>query len=721
MKQRQWCRDGMITTGDRLVSNSNHVDVFHGNFEYQLPEPKGIAASWFFLKAQTGNTHPGASLPFCAPSVCAYTGGYPTGYSPYWYNTHSRPVRIMDPEKPDAVGFSHFQQSGTGAMGFYYNYFIITPVAGDSKPQRFSRFPLENEKGSPGFYSCTLGEIPVSITAGKMSCCYRIIFPSGGGSIICDLELNGLFREGKCESPLGKVLSLEHGKDFLSAQIQYALPLSIFLRCPKAKSINPLSDGRIVINFDSGTADLFIGFSYNGINKAKINAESVSSFEETCENARIEWDRLLGAIEIDADAKQKEIFYSSLYHSLVKPCNITGDSPYWNDRSCWVDFATMWDMYKAQLPLIFSLYNDEAVSITDSIIKSADFCGFYPNEFCLQPPDEEANSQARALGWHSVFDAFTRGANADYITALELMEKNLNGKTNSDFLEKGITEPYPSHTWDLTCACFSAGLLAKALKKNDKATMFFKHSEKWLNILDNKTGLMIPQGRFYEGNNWNYSFRFLPQTAARIEYNKEAFIKNLDTFFGYGAPPIKQNTDPRNIIAMKAGEALCRFEGFNNETDMETPYTYIYAGRHDRTAEICRLGMEAMFNTGRGGICGNDDSGGLSAMYLCNTIGLFPASGLPYLFIGSPGNKESILHLRNGNVFTVRSINFNPGNFFVKSAKLNGKTLDRAWLWTDELMTGGNLDLEMSDKPEASNNRFWDIEPPPVENILRGM
>ncbi|MDR0311969.1 MAG: glycoside hydrolase family 92 protein [Treponema sp.] len=691
------------------MSFSDYVDVFHGNLEYDLPQPQGVAATWFFLKAQTGNTHPGATLPFGAPSVCPYTGGYPTGYTPYWINYHSRPDRIMDPAALQAVGFSHFHQSGTGAINFYYNYFIITPVAGELLPERFTRFALENEKGSPGFYSCTLGGIPVSIAAGKMACCYRVVFPSSGGSIIIDPELNGLFRGKKSEAPPGKLLSLELGNNHVAARIQYAFPLSAYLRCPKAKSINRLSDGRLAIRFDAGETELSLGFSYNGEERAKVNADCISGFGNTRDKARAEWDRLLGAVEIDADAEQRGVFYSCLYHSLVKPCNISGDSPYWNDESCWIDLATMWDAYKAQLPLIFTLYDKEGASLMNSMIKSARHLGFYPNCFILNPPDTDTDMQARALGWHSVYDAFVRGVPADYAAALDCMEKDINRSINNDFLKNGITTPYLSHTWDLSSACFSAGLLAKALKLSGKADLFFNYSENWSNILDKSTGLMFARGRFYEGNQWNYSFRLLPQTAARVADSRDFFIKNLDSFFGYGAPPVTQNTDPRNLEAMKAGEALSRFEGFNNETDMEAPYAYIFANRHDRTAELCRLGMDAMFAPGRGGICGNDDSGGLSGMYVCNTLGLFPASALPYLFIGSPGIKESSLRLRNNKVFTVRSKNFSSANFYVKKAALNGKALDRAWLWVEELMAGGVLDLEMSSQPEA-----WDKEPPPA-------
>ena len=691
---------------------TDYVDVFHGNLEYELPQPEGVAANWFFLKAQTGNTHPGASLPFSAPSVCSYTGGYPTGNSPYWKNYHSRPQRIMDPAKPYAAGFSHFHHSGTGAIGFYYNYFILTPVAGFSIPERFAGFPLENEKGTPGFYSCSLGGIPVSIAAGKMSCCYKIIFPSGGGVLICDPELNGLFSDKNCEAPFGKLISLDKGKDYAAALIQYALPLSVYLSCPQAQSIETLSDGRLAIRFNAGVTELSLGFSYNGMDRAKARVIEIHSFDEVRAGAHAEWEQLLGAIKIDTDENQaynnqREIFYSSLYHSLVKPCNITGDSPFWNDVPCWIDLATMWDAYKAQLPLLFTLYNDEGASLVNSMIKSADHFGHYPNCFCLNPHDS-TGIQARALGWHSVYDAFVRGVQADYEAALDMMEKDLNRASNEDFLKNGITEPYPSHTWDLTCACFAAGLLAKALNKNDKAAMFFRYSENWPRVLDKNTGLMTANGKFYEGNQWNYSFRLLPQTPERIAGGRNAFIKNLDAFFGYGAQPVTQNIDPFDLAGMNAGEALGRFEGFNNETDMETPYAYIYANRHDRTAEICRLGMKAMFARGKGGICGNDDSGGLSAMYICNTIGLFPASGLPYLFIGSPGVRESQISLRNGNTFSVMCKNSGSRNFYVKKAALNGKPLNRAWLWTKELMEGGSLELEMSSQPEP-----WDTETPP--------
>ena len=64
-----------------------HVDPFIGSAATDLPEPEGLAATWWWPKPQVGNTHPGATYPFGMVSACAYSGGYPTGYGPYQLNT----------------------------------------------------------------------------------------------------------------------------------------------------------------------------------------------------------------------------------------------------------------------------------------------------------------------------------------------------------------------------------------------------------------------------------------------------------------------------------------------------------------------------------------------------------------------------------------------------------------------------------------------------------
>ena len=103
-----------------------HVDPFIGTGATDLPEPHGLAATWWWPKPQVGNTHPGATFPFGMVSACAYSGAYPTGYGLYELNTEGVPPRLYD--RQIASGFTHFQQSGTGAIRKYYNYFRVTPM-----------------------------------------------------------------------------------------------------------------------------------------------------------------------------------------------------------------------------------------------------------------------------------------------------------------------------------------------------------------------------------------------------------------------------------------------------------------------------------------------------------------------------------------------------------------------------------------------------------------
>jgi hypothetical protein len=72
-----------------------HVDPFIGTAATDLPEPRGLAATWWWPKPQVGNTHPGATYPFGMVSACAYSGAYPTGYGLYDLNTEGIPPKFL--------------------------------------------------------------------------------------------------------------------------------------------------------------------------------------------------------------------------------------------------------------------------------------------------------------------------------------------------------------------------------------------------------------------------------------------------------------------------------------------------------------------------------------------------------------------------------------------------------------------------------------------------
>jgi putative alpha-1,2-mannosidase len=158
---------------------------------------------------------------------------------------------------------------------------------------------------------------------------------------------------------------------------------------------------------------------------------------------------------------------------------------------------------------------------------------------------------------------------------------------------------------------------------------------------------------------------------------------------------------------MAEGFALGRFEGLNNEPDIEAPYAYVYAGRPDRTAEVVRAAMRTQFHTGRGGLPGNDDSGGLASWFVWNAVGLFPVAGQGLYLIGSPLFRSITLALPGGTFRIVADGNSERA-IYVQVAELNGIPLGRAYLWHTELAAGGTLLLRMGESPSS-----WGQSPRP--------
>ena len=710
---------------------TEYIDPFLGNGAIDLPEPEGIAATWFFPKAQTGNTHPGACSPFGMVSACAYSGAYVTGYGLNTPNTHGQVALRFDDYC--ASGFTHFHHSGTGRIRVYYNYFRVTPLVGGLSGLG-TRWALEDQEARPGYYSAKLKDtgIKAELTVSPKAAFHRYIFPEpNDAKIVVDFSSGGLDFEGMGTIPTQAEVEVVSSNIAQGYIVMEDIPFYVYLEADfEADSCNLWSDDTeiqgesrlelddigendfkpfgVVFNTASGDGKelhLRIGFSLRSIDQAKRNMGEIGSksFDEVAEDVRRNWNEYCSRIVVEGGSEEvKEIFYSALYHSLIKPIDCSGESPFWDgDGALYVDFATMWDQYKTHLPLILSLYPEHGAAIVNSILSMAEYLGEFSNGLLLSRDFFGFENQARALAHHVIADAFNRRLDGiDWERALDLMITDIHKERNRDFLEGGIAHPY-THTLDLADACICTARIADYLGDEKTRQEMVELGRNWKNVYDPETAT-LGESKYYEGVAWNYSFRLMHDMVGRIGLYKseEDFVAALDSFFGYGGSPVKRPGDPKDIDFMKWGFSLNRFEGFNNEPDIEVPYAYIYAGRHDRTAEVVRAGMKYTFTTGRGGLPGNDDSGGLSSCYVWNAIGLFPVSGGALMLIGSP-LFDSVSIRFGGETFVVEGVDNSDENIYVLSATLNGKPIDRAYLSLDEVMAGGTLSLVMGPEPST--------------------
>lgn len=675
------------------------TDVFLGSSTIDLPTAERLAASWFFIKGITGNTHPGATLPFGKYSCCTYTSAYPTGYGCNWTNSCPWDMRHF-PEGARFKGLSHFHQSGTGAIGLYYNFALIIPYTGD-RPEQSGEDILE-EKACPGYYSVRSRAGKDSIlseaTVSSRSVYHCFTFPQKGGKIRLDLTNDGLNRiltgeVGKCLGGKIKIL----GDSDVSAELNLDERVHYFRLHFDGASVKCLLHGEDrlsdnEVSFETVDPHDFYGaeleasgttvlsrFSDSLVSADRADADisaDEGGFDAVRKAADRIWEDMLGKIEIDCDdPSEQEKFYSNLYQSLVKPSDRPKDSPIWPEDTYMVDFATMWDIYKTQLPLIFTLYPETGEKIIESFRLYEKHTGAFPHAVMVGGKTNWHWSQASMLAEYSICDAFWRGIKADYKSLMESIRRDMQRPEYADIIA-GKLPIMLTHWLDITEACGDVADMADALGLGDDAQKLRKVSERWSEAFDPATGLLRKDDHwYYEGNHWNYSFRLLRHMKKRMDIvGRDAYIDLLDRFFGF--------KDPMDMSG--------RFEGFNNESDMEAPFAYHAAGRMDRIAAIMDAMHEFIFTTGRGGIPGNNDSGALSSLYVWNVLGIFPVTGQNRMLIGSPRYKKAVLHLPKGKDFTI--VKEGEGGCVI-AAELDGEPLADFSFTASRMMQGGTLVL----------------------------
>lgn len=702
------------------------VDPFLGTAETDLPKPEGIAAKWWRPKPPVGNTHPGATLPFGMVSACAYSGAYVTGYGRYNLSLDGGPPPVLFP-RHEALGIAHFQQSGTGRIRMYYNYLLTTPIGQQGLASRTTRQPLTEEVAWPGYHA---GKFETTgtrfeVTATPRGVIHRYHFPDGTPPhLAIDVSAGGLLVDDMTTYPQGAEINILDDDTVTGHVVMEGIPIHFHARCPGAKPYlwendEPITETTYPLTLEkqkhrptfgfafktesttSPTIELTLGFSIRSAERA-TDALSHLPFPAATRQAAKTWEQTLSAITIEGGTPtQRQVFTTALYHAAIKPADFHDENPFTRaDGPFFLDLSTLWDLYKTQLPLMMSLWPDRGAAFVEFLCEIATREGAFPISYLMDNVPDRFTKQATGLCHAILEDARIRGIPGDWDRALALLWKTSQSRKGrksrfEEYAETHIATPL-SHTLDIAYAHFCMARMARGVGDQAIHDRAAAHAVHWKNAFDPATGLLREDSTYYEGENWNYSFRFLHDMQARIELAGGAnrFTALLDKFFGFSEPA--------------HGERLFRFEGLNNEPDMEAPYAYLYAGRHDRTARVVRRVMDCQFTTGPGGLPGNDDSGGLSSWFVWTACGLFPVTGQPVMLIGSPLFPKATLHLPAGD-FTIIAENNGPENVHIHAATLNGNPLRRAWLHLHEFQNGGTLHLTMSNTPTD----FGSSERPP--------
>jgi predicted alpha-1,2-mannosidase len=518
-----------------------------------------------------------------------------------------------------------------------------------------------------------------------------------------------------------------------------------------------------------GPLEMRMGLSYISAEQADANLRrdiGDKTFEQVRAAARAAWNEALHKIVVDGGTeKQRRIFYTSLYRSLLRMTDITEDGRYFSGYDQKVhdadghDFYVddgMWDTYRSLHPLQLLIEPKAEQDAIRSYIRMYEQGGWLP----LFP--SVSGERQVMLGNHTasmIADAYTKGyRDFDAETALQGMKKNALEGTHLPWrrgpatdldrfyqqsgyfpaLAKGEEETEPrvhpferrqasSVTLENAYDDWCIAQLARALGHDDDAKTFTKRAgnyallfnpathfieaksqdDNWVEDFDPKLG-GGQGGRAYfaEVDSWVDTFHVQHDPAGLIKLmgGRDAFIARLDALFQepYG-------TNRFTFLGQFPDmTGLIGLYPQGNEPAFHIPYLYVAAGQPWKTQRRVRQIMDVQYGDGPQGISGDEDGGAMSSWYVFSALGFYPmCPGSPVYVMGSPLFSRSVVALGNGKQLTVVAHGNSAVNKYIRSATLNGKPLLRAWFRHEDIVNGGMLVLEMS----ATPNLVWGNRP----------
>ena len=670
-----------------------------------------------------GRTVPGPSMPFgmCKP-------GPDCGVLPNagWAKM---------PEK--VTGFSQTHVSGTGG-GQKYGNILIQPGV---KPQK-----RVNEEIALGYYATTFENgIRTEITTSERCAFYRIHYPKDALLLIDVTHY------------LGKdsVPDKREKQQFVGADIEIINNHEVrgFSRIRGGwnngdaytvyfclQSDKPFEQkGKDIVAFADTLVNIKVGISYVSEQQAKRNIPA-NDFDGQLNKVRERWEQQLSKIQIKGSERDKRMFYTALYHTMLMPVDKTGENPKWTESPYYDDYYAIWDTYRTSTPLITLLDEQREADIVNALLNIYKREGYMPD---ARSGDCNGRTQGGSNAEVVIADAFVKGLKGiDYNLALQAMLKDAEVDPGADHEKHGrgglkeYTElgyiPYGidragNRTIEYAYNDYCIALVAKGLGRTDIYEQYLKQSKNWKNLWrsdyewDGVKGYIMPkdaQGRWLDSVPWGHSKVYHPQIPyTPITKVAPWYLPWWSTFF-YEALSAEYSLSiphdvPGLIEACGGAETFRkRLDMFfdrkrynvGNEPSFLTPCLYHWIGRPDLSSDRVREIVTSNYTDQPDGLPGNDDSGAMSSWLAFHMMGLYPNAGQSYYLLHAPLIPEWTLQLCNGK--TLRGIVKGKGTHFEK-VTLNGKVLDDARLEHADLMEGGELMFHVSTKkPQKAASDF---------------
>lgn len=729
MKKNTVLYTSLFALGSMLIGCSTSQD--EKNIDYtQYVNP-------FIGAADNGHTFPGACLPFGMIQTSPVTGAVGWRYcSEYVY------------EDSIIWGFTQTHLNGTGCMDL--GDVLVMPVTGKRQRQwneYRSGFSKETEKATPGYYSVTLDEpdVTAELTATTHTALHRYTFhKADSASLLIDLQHGPAWRDEQYHSQVsfcetnwendstltGHVINKVWVNQVYYFAMKFNRPVIASSELPMAATEK---GKRIIATFDMKPEDqllMKVALSTTGVEGAKANLTAELNgwdFEEVRQAAKNEWNSYLSRIDVEGTTDEKTNFYTSFYHALIQPNEISDiDGKYRNAKDEIVQatgdkfystFST-WDTYRAAHPFYTLMVPERVDGFVNSLVDQCETIGYLPiwglwgGETFTMIANHSVPiiAEAYAKGFRG-FDA-ERAFNAikQTQTVSHPLKSNWENYTKYGYFPTDLTEAESvSSTLESVYDDYAAADMAKRMGKEEEAAYFAKRADYYKNLFDPSTKFMRPKkadgtwkspfnpsqvghsesigGDYTEGNAWQYTWHVQHDVPGLIALfgGEEAFLQKLDSVF-----TVKLETTQADVTGLIGQYA------HGNEPSHHVAYLYTLAGRPERTQELIRQIFDTQYLPKPNGLCGNDDCGQMSAWYMFSAMGFYPVNPVSgeYVF-GAPQFPKFTLHLADGKTFTILAEGLSEEHKYIDSITLNGKPYTKNYITHEDILKGGTLVYKM--------------------------
>ena len=456
------------------------------------------------------------------------------------------------------------------------------------------------------------------------------------------------------------------------------------------------------------------GISFVSMEGAAKNLQSDIAgwdFDAVSRRAYDRWNQALSSIHVEGTERDKTLFYTSLYHTMIDPrCFSDADGAYQGaDGKTHLakDFVyrtifSGWDVFRSQFPLQ-TIINPRMVN--DEINSLVQMAELSKREYF--PRWEFLNSYSGCMLGNPavsvIADAYQKGIrNYDVKKAVRYAQNTVNKFSNN---EDGFTPGSLSMTLEYAYTDWCMSTLLRATGDEEGADDFERKSKSYRSVWCDSVrwfrtrmadGTWMPwQGRnvhnqgCVESNNYQQGW-FVPHDMegliglmgeAYFEKELTAFFEGADSSFMWGD-----------------------FYNHPNEPDHHVPFMLNYTSKPWLTQYWTRRICDKAYNETVNGLCGNEDVGQMSAWYILASMGFHPiCPGNNRYEITSPVFDKVTICLDKeyypGKTFTIIARNNSPENVYIQSLSLNGKSLDRLWITHEEITNGGVLEFVMGKEP----------------------